>query len=414
MRRLSKGFTRTDRSRFYTDLFKGKVNTMENENNINEYAAQTVQQDRTEETAASEAPTGDESPSPVNTVDTMRSYKSDCFRFGLFLILTLLLREIAIGVSPLLFSFVEKLDIGSAEALYAISLLYSALFCQILPSILAVFMLKYSFKNLCGGFKPPKQSKKAFANFPAMYGAGMTVNLITMAVMSLILKKGDIGDSINSTGLQPPTLASSFILFILTVIIAPVFEEFIFRGAVMNLLKPYGGGIAIFVSAFCFGIYHGNFQQFFYAFALGIALGYIGYATDSIFCTTLLHLMFNGVSGVLMILISTDAVKTRSLDPYAELSDGESLVMTLYAIFMIIIIVTALVGFIALINKLKKIKKYRIPKVWGEVSNGKKMAIMLLTLPVILAVLLMVDIMGFGIIGERLAEAVSSAIGQSI
>lgn len=385
---------------------------MENENNINEnVASQLPQNVLTDEAAAPEAPTDDGDSSSVHT---MRSYKSDCFRFGLFLIFTLLLREIATGISPLLLSLIETLNIESTEALYAISLLYSALFCQILPSVLAAVMLKYSFKNLCGGFKPPKQSKKAFANFPAMYGAGMTVNLITMAVMSLILKKGDIGDSINSTGLQPPTLASSFILFVLTVIIAPVFEEFIFRGAVMNLLKPYGGGIAIFVSAFCFGIYHGNFQQFFYAFALGIVLGYIGYATDSVFCTTLLHLMFNGISGILMIFISTDAVKKRSLDSSAELSNGESLIMTFYAIFMIVIIVTALVGFIALINKLRKIKKYRIPKVWGEVGNGRKMAIMLLTLPVILAMLLMVDIMGFGYIGEKLAEAVSSMMGLNV
>lgn len=380
---------------------------MENENNINEYM-QAQEAKQPEKTLDGDNLSG----GAANTA--MRSYKSDCFRFGLFLVVTLLLRELATGLSPLFVSLIDLLDISSVEVLYAISLVYSAIFCQILPSVLAAVMLKYSFKNLCGGFKPPKQSKKAFANFPAMYGAGMTVNLITMAVMSLILKKGDIGDSINSTGLQPPTLASSFILFILTVIIAPVFEEFIFRGAVMNLLKPYGGGIAIFVSAFCFGIYHGNFQQFFYAFALGILLGYIGYATDSIFCTTLLHLMFNGVSGIIMIFISTDAVKKRSLDSAAELSDGESLVMTFYALFMIIVIVTALVGFIALINKLRKIQRYRIPKVWGEVSNGKKMATMLLTVPVILAVLLMVDIMGFGFIGEKLSEAVSSMVGLTV
>lgn len=396
-----------------------KVNIMENENNLNElneYTEYTAAgSERTEEAAQPENTVGGGNDLSGGAADnTMRSYKFDCFRFGLFLTATLLLRELATGLSPLFVSLIGFLNITSTDALYAVSLLYSALFCQILPSILAAVMLKYSFKNLCGGFKPPKQSKKAFANFPLMYGAGMTVNLITMAVMSLILKKGDIGDSINGTGLQPPTLASSFILFILTVIIAPVFEEFIFRGAVMNLLKPYGGGIAIFVSAFCFGIFHGNFQQFFFAFVLGIVLGYIGYATGSVFCTTLLHLMFNGISGIIMIFISTDAVKKRSLDRYAELSDGESLVMTFYALFMIIVILTALVGFIAMINKLRKIKRYRIPKVWGEVGNGKKTAIMLLTLPVILAMLLMVDIMGFGFIGEKLSEAVSSMMGLTV
>lgn len=360
--------------------------------------------------AVREAATAEEG--NTNAPDIMRSYKSDCLRLGFFLTLTLLLRELAAGLAPFFGTLIERLNITNTEAAYSINLIYSALFCQILPSILAVAMLKYSFKNLCGGFKAPKNSKKAFANFPAMYGAGMTVNLITMAVMNLILKKGTIGDSIDSTGFLPPTLACSFIWFVLAVIIAPIFEEFIFRGAVMTLLKPYGGGMAIFVSAFCFGIYHGNFQQFFFAFVLGIALGYIACATNSIFCTTFLHAMFNGVSGILMILISTEPVKIRSLDPTAELTDGESFVITLYALFLIIIVVTALAGLTAMINKLRKIKRYRIPKVWGEVGNGRKMAIMLLTISMISAVILMIDVMAGGLLGDKLAEFINAQMGN--
>ena len=322
--------------------------------------------------------------------DLMPSYKKDCLSLGFYLTLTLVIREAAEGLSPLLVPVLEKM---SAAAAFAFSLAYSALCLQIIPSILAVFMLRYSAKNLCGGFHAPKQSKRAFANFPAMYGLGMTVNLITMAVMLLINSNSDIGDSINSTGITPPDFGSSWILFILLAVIAPVFEEFIFRGAVMELLKPYGSGIAVFVSAFCFGIYHGNFQQFFYAFALGICLGYIAYATGSLFCSTMLHAMFNSVSGVILIFLSTDAVQTKSLDPTAELSDGQQLVITFYAIFMIIVLLTALIGFIAMINKLRRIKKYRLPKVWGEVSNARKMAVLLRTVPVAIAVLLMIDVM---------------------
>ena len=322
--------------------------------------------------------------------DLMPSYKRDCLRLGFYLTLIMLIREIASGLSVLLVPVLENMN---STAAFAVSLGYSALCLQIIPSILAVFMLRYSFGNLCGGFHVPKQSKKAFANFPALYGLGMTVNLITMLVMVLISDTADIGDSINSTGITPPNFVSSWILFILLTVIAPVFEEFVFRGAVMNLLKPYGGGLAIFVSAFGFGIYHGNFQQFFYAFALGICLGYIAYATNSLFCSTILHALFNAVSGVMLIFLSTDAVQTKSLDPTAELPDSQQLVVTFYAIFMIIVLLTALIGFIAMIKKLKAIKKYRIPKVWGEVSNGKKVAVLLLTIPVAVSVVLMIDIM---------------------
>ena len=324
------------------------------------------------------------------TADLMPSYKKDCLRLGFYLTVIMLIREIATGLSPLLMPILEKMSSTSA---FDFSLGYSALCLQIIPSILAVFMLRYSPKNLCGGFHAPRQSKKAFANFPALYGLGMTVNLITMAVMLLINSNSDIGDSINSTGITPPDFVSSLILFIMLTVIAPVFEEFVFRGAVMNLLKPYGSGLAVFVSAFGFGIYHGNFQQFFYAFALGICLGYIAYATNSLFCSTILHAMFNSVSGVILIFLSTDAVQTKSLDLTAELPDGQQLIVTFYAIFMIIVLLTALIGFIAMLKKLRHIKKYRLPKVWGEVSNGKKVATLLLTIPVTVSVLLMIDIM---------------------
>jgi len=347
--------------------------------------------------------------------DKMGAYKSDCLRLGFFLTITLLIRELASGLSPLLISLLDNLNINNTNALYGISLLYSGLCMQIIPSLLAAVMLKYSLRNICGGFKPVKQSKKAFANFPAMYGAGMTVNLLTMWIISLINKNSNIGDSINSTGLQPPTFESSFTLFFLTVVIAPIFEEFIFRGAVMHILMPYGNGMAIFISAFCFGIYHGNFQQFFFAFVLGIVLGYITIATKSIFCSTVLHAMFNSVSGIIMIFISTQAVQKKAWQTAdgipAELTDGEQLVNTCYAIFMIIVLLTAIIGFIAMINKLRKIKKYRIPKIWGEVSNGRKLAVLLLTLPVISAVLLMIDVMGFEYIGGKVYELVSAAMG---
>lgn len=336
---------------------------------------------------------------PEQPQDLMPSYKKDCLRLGFYLTVIMLIREIASGLSPLLVPLLEKM---SATAAFAFSLGYSALCLQIIPSILAVFMLRYSAKNLCGGFHAPKQTKRAFANFPALYGLGMTVNLTTMFVITLINSNADIGDSINSTGINPPDFASSWILFILLTVIAPVFEEFVFRGAVMELLKPYGSGLAVFVSAFCFGIYHGNFQQFFYAFALGICLGYIAYATGSLFCSTILHAMFNAVSGVILVFLSTDAVQTKSLDPMAELPDGQQLVVTFYAIFMIIILLTALIGFVAVIKKLIHIKKYRLPKMWGEVSNGKKLAVLLLTVPVIISLLLMIDIM----VPQLLTEAI--------
>ncbi len=326
--------------------------------------------------------------------DTMKSYRADCLKLGFFLTVTLLIRDLASGLSPLLERLFENPDTASPSLVYAIKLMYSGICLQIIPSILAAVMLKYSLKNICGGFKAPKNTKKAIANFPALYGAGMSVNLVTMVIILLLNAKGGIGDMVNTTGLNPPNFGSSFILFFLLTVIAPFFEEFIFRGAVLRLLQPYGNGLAIFVSAFCFGIYHGNFRQFFYAFALGICLGYIAVATKSLFCSTILHALFNSVGGIIMIFISTDAFKIRALDPAAELTDGQHLVMTFYALFMTAVLITAIFGFASMIKKLIKIKKFSPPKLWAEVSNGKKLAVLAHSGSVIAAELLMIDVMG--------------------
>lgn len=339
-----------------------------------------------------------------NTGSKLKSYKKDCLILGGFFIVILAIRIVASGLSPLVGQLVDDLQLGNPNLAYAISLGYSGLCLQIIPTFIATFMLKYSLKNLCGGFHPPKQTKKAVADFPAVYGAGMTVNLITMSVIFLITKQGSINDSMNSMGIQPPTFEASFILFIMLTVIAPVFEEFIFRGAVLHFLQPYGNGIAIFVSALAFGIYHGNFMQFFYATVLGIALGYVTVATKSLFCSTLLHAMFNSISGIILIFSSSEPIQKSVLHKEIPLNDSEELVMTFYAIFMILVLLTALIGFIAMIGKIRKIKRFKIPAVWEEISTGKKVTIMLLTATVIISILLTVDIMGKNYLAGFLAN----------
>lgn len=71
--------------------------------------------------------------------------------------------------------------------------------------------------------------------------------------------------------------SSNLILQILVVgIFAPAVEELVFRGLVFRRLKEYTDvRIAIFGSAFLFGVYHGNMVQFVYATLVGIVLAYI-------------------------------------------------------------------------------------------------------------------------------------------
>lgn len=78
-----------------------------------------------------------------------------------------------------------------------------------------------------------------------------------------------------------------------TLILGPVAEELLFRGAIFQVLRKYGKTFAIFASAILFGIYHGNLPQGVTAFAIGILFAYIT-AEYSIYWSILIHI-FNNV-----------------------------------------------------------------------------------------------------------------------
>ncbi len=79
-------------------------------------------------------------------------------------------------------------------------------------------------------------------------------------------------------------------------LIPTIFEEFVYRGIFYNEYRKANPLKAIFLSAFLFGIIHLNFNQFAYAFAMGIIFALIIEATDSILSTMIIHFIINGNS----------------------------------------------------------------------------------------------------------------------
>ena len=69
------------------------------------------------------------------------------------------------------------------------------------------------------------------------------------------------------------------VMALCTVILAPIAEELFFRKILCDRLRRYGDIPAILLSATIFGLAHGNFSQFFYAFLLGLVFG-------SVYCMT--------------------------------------------------------------------------------------------------------------------------------
>jgi len=91
------------------------------------------------------------------------------------------------------------------------------------------------------------------------------------------------------------SLNTSLIGVLYIVVIGPVIEELVFRGAILRHLAPYGVNFAIVTQALLFGLYHMNFFQSLHAFLLGLVLGYIA-VRFSLKWAIALHILNNGMS----------------------------------------------------------------------------------------------------------------------
>jgi hypothetical protein len=102
--------------------------------------------------------------------------------------------------------------------------------------------------------------------------------------------------------------------FISVVIFAPIFEELILRGVILDgFLKSYNPRKAILLSALAFGLFHLNPWQFVPAFIGGLYLGWIYYRTQSIIPCIVIH-SINNLIAFLMLSYDPNFTLTKFFD----------------------------------------------------------------------------------------------------
>ena len=99
--------------------------------------------------------------------------------------------------------------------------------------------------------------------------------------------------------------------------VAPVLEEIIFRGVIMNNLKKYGIKTAIISNSILFGLSHYNIDMIIPAFFIGIVLSYVAYRY-SIKYSILMHILINMISEI------------------PEIGEASLLIFVLIAVFLLI------------------------------------------------------------------------------
>jgi len=87
------------------------------------------------------------------------------------------------------------------------------------------------------------------------------------------------------------------ILAFLAVIVAPICEEFVFRGYLYGVLKRFSCTFfATFISALFFAVVHGNLWSLFPLFIVGLFLVIVYEISGSLWAPILTHMLFNGIT----------------------------------------------------------------------------------------------------------------------
>ena len=97
-------------------------------------------------------------------------------------------------------------------------------------------------------------------------------------------------------------------LFLL-IAIQPVAEEIFFRGFLFDKIESFAGAnVAIFITAFLFGIAHMSYQKLYpvmFPMIMGVFLGYIVVKTKNLYAAITAHVIFNITSFMLYFLAKT-------------------------------------------------------------------------------------------------------------
>ena len=166
----------------------------------------------------------------------MPGFKSVCMKLGAMMIIIFVSR----GLETVLLSAAVNLgmfDGMDSNMSYLLQTVVSFLFLYIIPIVCAAVLLKPS--GMCAKvYRKPQFFGSAMGMFPAFYGLSLFVNLLTMLVSKLV-ENTDLYQSFNTVNdLAPDNLFCAGVLLFQLVIIAPLFEEFWFRGIVLGPLRP--------------------------------------------------------------------------------------------------------------------------------------------------------------------------------
>lgn len=218
-----------------------------------------------------------------------------CLDVGVALIVSVLLQKIIFIAMVLLLRGFVNAGLETGSTMFTVLNYTFSNISTYIPKLIA-------FGVLYKKYRPLKRLDTQYENksyyplifIPAMFAFAMWGSNITTCInyiLQLLFGAGEIQNVMEA--IAPSSFSAGVVTLIFTAFVAPIFEEIIYRHLLLRSLKPIGDTPAIIISALVFGLAHGNFDQFAYAFLSGIIFGLMAVRYDTIIPGMVLHLINN-------------------------------------------------------------------------------------------------------------------------
>lgn len=159
---------------------------------------------------------------------------------------------------------------------------------------------------------------------------------------------------------------------------APIFEEMLFRATLFRNTERFGSWFGVITIGITFGLWHCNYEQFFYTAVLGICAAFLTAKTRSVLPAMAIHFTMNFIGTMMSIAYS--GLDTDNLDLEGMLQHPLKMLLLAGMNFLVIgILIAGCVLFI--VELVKHRETFRLGNTVPQVSGGKK-ALVYWTAPV--------------------------------
>ena len=236
-------------------------------------------------------------------IDNVKKYSKICSRIGWAMLIFYSLFTLSTAGVALLQGIVSAITSNFAiEAIFEVALAIVYFLSFVIPAFILCKMAKrvHGAKPI---FKSCKLNGSIILIVIAIIAINFTISYLNATmVTSLFPSLASKFDLLMDSNLDDRPFYQIIILFIIsifsTAIVPAICEEYLFRGAILTNLLPYGKTVAIVGSAFLFGLMHQNPLQLLYTTLMGVAIGYVYVKTKSIWACMIIHFTNNLVAVV--------------------------------------------------------------------------------------------------------------------